>query len=181
MSDTKECPYCGNIIDIDAQTCEYCGKSLRKKKAKDELCCAKCKAPVSATDPVCPYCGAIFDYEAASKLKEEKVEEDIRHNMYGIPYNIVMLLTSLVLSFVITIFIIGGKETTTTGGNILLFSIVFVVAEILLYIYFLPSIIAIEKNNPNIFSIYIFNLLLGVTVIGWFVALIQAMQSNEKV
>ena len=174
MSDTKECKFCGNIIDIDAQTCEYCGKSQYKKK--EELCCANCKAPVSESDHVCPYCGAVFDYIT---VEEEVVPENTKHNIYGIHYNIIIFLTALATSITLTLFSAVGKDTTQ-GANLIFFSVAFVVAEISLYIYLLPSIIAIEKNNPNIYLIYFCNMLLGITVIGWFISFGMALQSKKN-
>jgi len=46
------------------------------------------------------------------------------------------------------------------------------VALIVLIVYFLPSIVGFEKRNRN--AIFILNLLLGWTLIGWIVALIWA-------
>ena len=62
---------------------------------------------------------------------------------------------------------------------IIYYCIAFIVSEIVLYVYFLPSVIAIENNHTNTYFIYVFNLLLGITVIGWFAALIFALQSKE--
>ena len=152
--------------------------SETRKKSKDELCCAKCKSPVSENDPVCPYCGAIFDYEAAERAKQEQVVE-VKHNIYGIPYNIMILLASFALSILITVFATVGKDATV-GKYFLYSSVTFILAEILLYIYFLPSIIAIENSKPNAFVVFICNLLLGITVVGWFFALTFATRSEQK-
>lgn len=45
-------------------------------------------------------------------------------------------------------------------------------------IYFLPSLIAVAKHAHNTTGIFIFNLLLGWTGIGWFIALIIALCSS---
>jgi RsiW-degrading membrane proteinase PrsW (M82 family) len=50
---------------------------------------------------------------------------------------------------------------------------------LLIALYFLPSIIAAKKEKPNKTSILILNLFLGWTLIGWVVALIWAVSSNE--
>lgn len=45
-------------------------------------------------------------------------------------------------------------------------------------VYFLPSIIAVFRAKPSWFAIFILNLLLGWTIIGWIVALIWALTAN---
>ena len=173
MGQTKICRFCGNVIYSDAETCEYCGNYLNKPHDNKDLFCSKCKAPVNTDDNFCQRCGAVF------RIPEEgQFEKPFKHNINGIPYHIGILLKAFALSFAITVFAASGKETTF-GGNCVFFSIAFVLSEIFLYIYFLPSIIAIENNNRNLCLIYILNLLLGITVIGWFVAIGLAMQSNK--
>ena len=46
----------------------------------------------------------------------------------------------------------------------------------LILLYFLPSIIAINKKNKNIVTIIIINLFLGWTVIGWIFTLIWVIK-----
>lgn len=170
----KICRYCGQIIDRYAQNCEFCGRYLMKPHDNPDLVCIKCKAPVNTDDNFCQKCGAIF------KIPENNEDEhSIQHNIAGIPYHIGILLTSFAVAFAVTVFCNVGKETII-GGDLVFFSIAFVVSEILLYIYFLPSIIAIENNHTNACLIYVCNLLLGVTVVGWFVALVLALQSNSN-
>ena len=41
-----------------------------------------------------------------------------------------------------------------------------------LYIYSLPSIVALSKKHPEFFLIFMVNMLLGCTVIGWLLALL---------
>ncbi len=42
--------------------------------------------------------------------------------------------------------------------------------------YFLPSIIALARSKRNLLSIFLLNLLLGWTFIGWVVALVWAVK-----
>ena len=174
MVQTKICRYCGNAIYRDEQTCPYCGKYLMKPHDNPEMVCEKCKAPVNTDDNFCQECGAIFDLP-----KEEPVEEPQKGNLLGIPYNIGIILTSLAASIAITVFVPSSNDASI-GGNFLLFCIAFIVSEIFLYIYFLPSILAIEKNNSNILIIYICNLLFGITVIGWVAVMILGLSSKQK-
>lgn len=176
MADTKTCRYCGNIIDSSAQNCPYCGRYLYKKSDNSELVCAECKAPVNTDDNFCQACGAVFS------LPKNDITipiEPPKGNLLGIPYNIIILLTSFAASIAITLFVTVGKETNV-GQMFLVFGIAFVAAIVSFYIYFLPSIIAIEKNHKNTSFIYLLNLLLGITVIGWFLTLILALQSEQK-
>jgi RNA polymerase subunit RPABC4/transcription elongation factor Spt4 len=169
MSGTKICRYCGQVIDSKAEVCKYCKKNLMKEHDNPDLFCKRCKAPVNTDDNFCQKCGAIFN------IPETPVP--LEHNMYGIRYNIGIFLTSLAASFAITILYNSGKETTVVGNSIT-FCVAFIIAEIFLYIYFLPSILAFERNNPNAYFIYVCNLLFGVTVIGWIISLVFALKSD---
>ena len=173
MADTKLCRYCGNVIPRNAQNCGYCGKYLMKKHDNPDLVCEQCKAPVNTDDNFCQECGAIFGLPDV-----EIVAEPPKGNMMGIPYNIGILLKSFAAAIAITLFMTADKDASV-GNMFLIFGISFVAAEVLFYIYFLPTIIAIEKNNPNICVIYICNLLFGITVIGWFVTLIMGLSSEQ--
>ena len=94
----------------------------------------------------------------------------------GIPYHIIILLMTIAISTAITIFTSAGKET---AFDFIFFIVAFIAVEFILYIYFLPSIIAIENNHRNTLIIYITNLLFGITIIGWFVTLVMAIQSDN--
>lgn len=172
MGNTKICRYCGNVLYSDAETCEYCGNYLLKEHDNPDLYCKKCKAPVNTDDNFCQECGAMFN------MPPEDIIKPKMHNMAGIPYNIGIFLTSLAIGFAMTVFYTSGKEVSL-GENFVYFGIAFVISEILLYIYFLPSILAIENNNRNAYFIYICNLLLGITIVGWIVAMVYATQSKN--
>lgn len=59
--------------------------------------------------------------------------------------------------------------------------IVFVVIGLLVGVplYFLPAIVAAARKVSNLGSVFVINLLLGWTFIGWVVALAMAMKSTE--
>ncbi len=48
-------------------------------------------------------------------------------------------------------------------------------------IHFLPTIVAALRNSRNVVGIFLVNLFLGWTVIGWVVALIWAITSQPKI
>ena len=133
--------------------------------------CTRCKAPVNEDDYFCQHCGAIFripDFEPPKK-----------HNIHEIPYHWGIMLKALALSFAITVFATSGKDIST--GIICIYTVAaFIISEILLYIYFLPSILAIENNKDNVLILYLCNLLLGITVIGWFVVLVMSLPENSN-
>jgi uncharacterized iron-regulated membrane protein len=45
-------------------------------------------------------------------------------------------------------------------------------------LYFLPSLIAVARRTHNTTGIFLFNLFLGWTGIGWFIALLMAICST---
>lgn len=54
----------------------------------------------------------------------------------------------------------------------------FVLAVVL--VHFLPTIIALARGHHNGFAIFLTNLLLGWTVIGWIIALIWSVTAIER-
>lgn len=46
--------------------------------------------------------------------------------------------------------------------------------------HFLPTFIALLRGHHNAFAIFLTNLLLGWTVIGWVVALIWSVTASER-
>jgi hypothetical protein len=51
----------------------------------------------------------------------------------------------------------------------------------MLFIYFIPTIVACSRNHTNALAIFILNLFLGYTLIGWVVALIWAVYKKDIV
>jgi hypothetical protein len=47
--------------------------------------------------------------------------------------------------------------------------------------YFLPSIIALARSKRDILAIFLLNLFLGWSIIGWIIALIWAAKSDYPV
>lgn len=46
--------------------------------------------------------------------------------------------------------------------------------------YFLPTVIALARGHHNGFAIFLTNLLLGWTLIGWVIALIWSVTASER-
>jgi Superinfection immunity protein len=66
----------------------------------------------------------------------------------------------------------------TLGG--VMFSGFFIVLILFLAIYFLPWIVALVRNAPRMTAIFVLNLLLGWTVIGWVIALVWAFAEMPR-
>ena len=46
------------------------------------------------------------------------------------------------------------------------------------FTYFLPSIVALMRSKRDTFAIFLLNLFLGWSVVGWFVALVWAFKHD---
>lgn len=58
--------------------------------------------------------------------------------------------------------------------------IYFVAGTVVLAIHFLPSFIATNRKHPNAMPIFVVNLLLGWTLVGWTVALAWSLIALDK-
>ena len=47
-------------------------------------------------------------------------------------------------------------------------------------VYFLPTIIAVLRGHPSSLAIFVLNLFLGGTFIGWVLALVWACADNQR-
>jgi hypothetical protein len=50
----------------------------------------------------------------------------------------------------------------------------------LLGLYFFPTIVAVIREKYNLAAIFVLNLFLGWSLIGWVIALVWAVMKNEK-
>jgi uncharacterized membrane protein YjfL (UPF0719 family) len=67
-------------------------------------------------------------------------------------------------------------------SNLSPIQMIFAVAALflVLYIYFLPTITAIKKNSPYKTAAIIVNVLFGVTLLGWVLALVLASKQPRQ-
>jgi len=49
-----------------------------------------------------------------------------------------------------------------------------------LFFYFIPALVAADRKNPNTTAIFMLNLLLGWSLIGWVVALVWACSGENR-
>ena len=55
-----------------------------------------------------------------------------------------------------------------------------IVLVLFLGVYFVPCIVAGRRNHSNAVSIFVLNLFLGWTFVGWVAAMVWAMSDNVK-
>jgi hypothetical protein len=80
------------------------------------------------------------------------------------------------LALLVLVPITFGIGSGTNGAAMVATALFFVAAPTL---YFLPSIEAKINNNPNFMSVFMVNLFLGWTIVGWVVALAWAHKKAE--
>lgn len=57
--------------------------------------------------------------------------------------------------------------------------LILLVVAVLLYFYFIPTLVAINKKHVNYLSIFVINLFLGWTLIAWVLALAWAVPKEK--
>ncbi|MEU8698434.1 superinfection immunity protein [Streptomyces sp. NPDC048680] len=50
---------------------------------------------------------------------------------------------------------------------------------VILFVYFVPTVVAFARGVPNKGSVLVLNLFLGWTVVGWVVSLAMAVRSSQ--
>jgi len=55
-----------------------------------------------------------------------------------------------------------------------------VIIGLIVAVYFLPSLVALGRRNPDITSVFLINLWLGWTVIGWITAIGWALDRKSQ-
>lgn len=79
MSDeTKNCPFCGETINIDAKKCKHCGEWLEEKTAEEPATvkCPYCGEDILSTAVKCKHCGEWLKKEVSSQNKSQGFEDD---------------------------------------------------------------------------------------------------------
>lgn len=58
---------------------------------------------------------------------------------------------------------------------------VILLGVLLIFVYFIPALVANNKQHPQASAITVLNLFLGWTLLGWVIALVWACSKQEKV
>lgn len=75
-------------------------------------------------------------------------------------------------------YIIASNDDSYIAYEVLLFGII--LASLTVYLYLLPSIIAGHRNHRRSLAIFVLNILLGWTLLGWIAALVWACTSDVE-
>lgn len=200
--DDKFCKNCGEKLDVlklcnscqkrckpESKYCPYCGqefnppetdKSDKTESKEIQDLSQTTETRATATDNnsnmvKCPYCYSdIPRYTKKCPKCGEWLKKDTNLGCYT-ALAITVFILSLNISFFIymtmfkDIFEILMASLTTS------FTIVFV-----LWLYFLPAWIAEIRNHPSTTAIFVLNLFLAPTGIGWVVAFIWALVGGKR-
>ena len=139
--------------------------------------CLKCGGPLEVpgdylgSEHKCPHCDEFTILVATSQEKESFPTPRDKHRR--IP---VWLLRSIViLLFVVAIVAVArstGEVPENAGQGVFWLVLLFV-------LYFLPTLVARRSGHRNFEAIFLLNLLLGWTFLGWVAALIWAVYRDK--
>lgn len=71
-NNTKQCPYCGEEININAKKCKYCGEFLTENEARTKAC-PFCGEEILASAIKCKHCGEWTDSRASQNPVIRKI------------------------------------------------------------------------------------------------------------
>lgn len=149
-----------NVIK-NTKKCQFCGGEISEYAETCEHCgkvlegklCPYCKQKIPVSAKKCHFCGSHVE-RTKSKLVEF---------VNGVGGVILILL------------IIAGLTVDESGVS-LIGALIFMIGWI---IYFLPTNIADDKMHRQTVPILLVNLVFGVTFIGWIIALVWALSSDD--
>jgi hypothetical protein len=135
--------------------------------------CSQCGIETASTGGPCPNCFHQLPIPApAAPEYFQPVVQNQSSNPYK-PYYI------LVIGVVIVLAVTGlatakphtGDHLNAILGSVIALSVLGVIG---LFLYFLPTIIAIWNRHPKTVAIFVLNVLAGWTFVGWVVAMVWA-------
>lgn len=200
--DDKFCKNCGEKLDIlklcnncqkrckpEAKYCPYCGQEFEIsktdkqditeiRKSQDSIQSTESK-PSRTTDNSntvkCPYCYSdIPRYTKKCPKCGEWLKKDTNLGCYT-----ALAITVFILSLIISIFIY--MTMLNDVSEVLLASLITsITITLALWLYLLPAWIAEIRNHPSTTAIFVLNLFLGATGIGWVIAFIWALTGGKR-
>ena len=131
---------------------------------KEFKTCPYCCKEIPLKAKKCQYCG-----EWIINKKELRKENNI--------FKVFSIICFFFFCIFVAIYITNMGTGSETEDTLLITGIVGCVAY---YLYFLPTVIATKKKHSNTTAIFLINLLLGFTIIGWIVALIFSVMEDKN-
>lgn len=200
-TNNRICPNCGTYYNIGDAFCMNCGVKL-----SHENVCPNCGAKVLDNDSFCGICGAnlkntqpniqnpnnVIPQVVLNNTADENTVKcpycgsKVKRNIKKCPHCGEWLSgvshfgcgTAMVL-----LSIIAGIGSFSFGNEIqlpFLGAVSGFLLFILVFFYFLPSLIADSRGHDSSFAIFLINLFFGWTAIGWLLCLIIAFTGRSR-
>ena len=74
----------------------------------------------------------------------------------------------------------AANAQVAEGAMLVSFLVLVIPALLALAIYFAPTLVAARRKHLSVWAIFIFNLCLGWTFLGWVLGLVWALTSNPR-
>ena len=205
---TKQCPFCGEQIDINTTKCEFCGETLPKEENVKQIEdtqykeCPFCAEKININAKKCKHCGEMIEKQHKKSISNLKYKEcpfcynaipirarkctycgewvidDEKETQRTMLSNPITSFLSF-LSLFITILIAVIMNVPDIYEKIFYSIFIYIGLFLVGLIYFLPSVIASKRCHPQVPAIFIINLFFGGTVIAWIICIIWATTHRQ--
>lgn len=127
----------------------------------------------------CPHCNELRNGEESARVWQCPNCKRLVAQSLPAPESLARKLSlSTKLIFFIVAFLVIVCVVALTDYEVVF--VVLVSASPFILLYLLPTLIALSRNHPALWFIFIINLFLGWTVIGWGLTFIWALKSGLK-